>query len=155
MNAAIIFIYKLTKLERVELPTLWLNCQRKIWIRFFSYSSPVTPQIMFTFVLQRFVGRQRGESACRVAGQEVLLRYVSFGFQFHVCSNPNGGQSHGFKHSAAAREEAGDPWEQRHCWSGKACREIRNRCISCSEVRQHDSWHNKLMKLFLSNNVFF
>lgn len=91
-----------------------------------SYSSPVTSKIMCTFVLQRFVGRQTGESACRVADQEVLRCCVSFGFQFHVHSNSNGGQSHGFKHSAAAREEDRDPREQRHYWSGKACREIRN-----------------------------
>lgn len=91
-----------------------------------SCSSSITSKVMCTFVFQRFVGRQTGESAWRVARQEVLQCHVSFGFQFHVRSNPNGGQSHGFKHSAAAREEDGDPREQRHYQSGKACREIRN-----------------------------
>lgn len=74
-----------------------------MWI-IFSSSNPVTSKLKGTFVFQRFVGRQAGESTYRVAGQEVLLCSVSTGFQFHVCSNPNGGQSHGFKHSAAARE---------------------------------------------------
>lgn len=81
---------------------------------------------MFTFVFQGFVGRQTGESAWRVAGQEVLLCYISFGFQFHVRSNRNGGQSHGFKHSTAARDEDRDSREQRYYWAGKASREVGN-----------------------------
>lgn len=135
----------------LELPTLWLNARKKKSYWVVPNSSTVTSTIKGTFVFQSFVGRQAGESAYRVAGQEVLLCSVCHRFQFHVRSNPNGGQSHGFKHAAAAREEDRDPGEQRHHRSGKNCREIRTPQLHWGEATRQ--FTEKQMTLILSNKM--
>lgn len=79
-----------------------------------------------TSLRQGLVGRQAGEPACWVAGQEILWRLVCCRFHIYVHPNPNGGKSDGVKHSASAWGEDWDPGEQRHRQSGKKCKEIKS-----------------------------
>ena len=71
------------------------------------------------------VGRQEGESAGRVAGQEVLRRRECRALHAHVHPDPSGGKSDGVEHSASTRAEDGDPGEQSHRRSGKERGKIR------------------------------